>query len=129
VIVVDAGLVVAALVAADATELREALGDEELAAPSLLDLEVLSALCGLSRSRQLSEPRARAAVRDLGDLPVLRHDHVPLLHRCWQLRDNLTVYDAAYVALAELLDLELWTTDRRIAQAPRVSCRLRVFSP
>ena len=97
--------------------------------PGLLDLEVLSALRGLSRGRQLSEPRARAAVRDLGDLPILRHDHVPLLARCWQLRDNLTVYDAAYVALAELLDLELWTTDQRMAHAPGGSCRLRLFPP
>ena len=91
-------------------------------------MEVLFALGGLSRSRTLPEPRAKAAVRDLGDLPILRHDHVPMLNRCWQLRDTLTVYDAAYVALAELLDLELWTTDRRIAHAPGVSCRLRVFS-
>jgi len=129
VIVVDAGLVVAALVAADAGAVREALREEELAAPSLLDLEVLSALRGLSRGGQLPEPRARAAVRDLGALPIQRHDHLPLLNRCWQLRDNLTVYDAAYIALAELLDLELWTTDLRVARSPGVACRLRVFSP
>lgn len=129
VIVVDAGLIVAALIAADATEVRTALREEELAAPGLVDLEVLSALRGLSRARRLPEPRARAAIEDLGDLPILRHDHVPLLGRCWQLRDNLTVYDAACVALAEMLDAELWTTDLRISHAPGVACQLRVFSP
>jgi predicted nucleic acid-binding protein len=122
-------LVVSALVAADAVAVREALRDEELAAPSLLDLEVLSALRGLNRGGRLPDSRARAALRDLSDLPIQRHDHLPLLNRCWQLRDNLTAYDAAYIALAELLDLEFWTTDSRIAQAPGVTCRLRVFSP
>ncbi|HEU5268362.1 MAG TPA: type II toxin-antitoxin system VapC family toxin [Jatrophihabitans sp.] len=128
-IVVDAGLVVAALVATDADAVRGALRGEELAAPSLLDLEVLSALRGLSRGGQVPESRARAAIEDLADLPIQRHDHLPLLNRCWQLRDNLTAYDAAYVALAELLDLELWTTDLRVARSSGVSCRLRVFSP
>jgi predicted nucleic acid-binding protein len=129
VIVVDSGLVVTALVATDAGAVREALPGEELAAPSLLDLEVLSALRGLSRGGKLPELRARAAIRDLSDLPIQRYDHVPLLNRCWQLRDSLTVYDAAYVALAELLDLELWTTDLRLARSSGVSCRLRMFSP
>ena len=126
-IVVDAGLVVAALVAADAGAVREALREEELAAPSLLDLEVLSALRGLSRGGQLPEPRARAAVRDLGALPIQRHDHLPLLNRCWQLRDNLTVYDAAYVALAEAMQATLLTGDRRLSGASGPQCPLEVL--
>lgn len=125
-IVVDAGLVVAALVAGDdAADLRRALIGQDLAAPALLDVEVVSALRGLRRGRQLTDGRARAALDDLADLPIRRHDHGPLLARCWQLRDNLTAYDATYVALAELFEVELWTTDQRLARAPGLRCQVQ----
>jgi predicted nucleic acid-binding protein len=58
------------------------------------------------------------------ELPLRRAPHRPLLARCWELRENLTVYDAAYVALAELLDLALLTADARLANAPGLRCKI-----
>jgi predicted nucleic acid-binding protein len=63
-------------------------------------------------------------VADLEQVPLTRCPHVPLLHRCWELRHNLTTYDAAYVALAELLDAALLTADRRLARASGIRCEV-----
>ena len=68
------------------------------------------------------------AVADLASLPLRRARHVNLLSRCWELRENLTPYDAAYVALAEALDVTLVTADRRMAQAPGPRCTVEVLS-
>ncbi len=68
------------------------------------------------------------ALTDLADLPMARVSHRPLLRRCWELRDNLTVYDAAYVALAESLDATLVTADARLARAPGVRCAVELLS-
>ena len=65
---------------------------------------------------------------DLADLPLRRVAHRQLLGRCWQLRANLTVYDASYVALAELLDLVLVTGDVRLSKAPGLRCQVEVLS-
>jgi len=62
------------------------------------------------------------------DLPLVRHSHELLLDRAWELRDNLTIYDGVYVALAELLDMPLLTRDRRIAAAPGHGVTVRVIS-
>ena len=70
------------------------------------------------RAGELSTGRAHAAVTDLGDLPLQRYQHAPLLPRMWELRLNLTGYDAAYVALAEVLRAPLVTADARLASAP-----------
>lgn len=72
--------------------------------------------------------RAELAVADLASLPLRRARHVDLLSRCWQLRENLTPYDAAYVALAEALDVALVTADRRMAQAPGLRCTIDVLA-
>lgn len=64
----------------------------------------------------MHEQRAAAALTDLGDLPARRWPSEPLLPRMWQLRDYVTAYDASYVALAELLDAQLLTTDQRLAR-------------
>ncbi len=65
----------------------------------------------------LTPARAAEAVEDLRDLPITRHEHVMLLPRIWQLRRNLTAYDAAYVALADALDATLLTRDGKLARA------------
>jgi predicted nucleic acid-binding protein len=65
---------------------------------------------------EVAEGRAAAALQDLGDLPARRWPVEPLLGRMWELRDNVTVYDANYVALAEALDADLLTADRRLAR-------------
>lgn len=75
----------------------------------------------------LNDRRARMAVRDLRDIPLRRAPHTPLLPRCWELRDNLTPYDAAYVALAEVMHLPLITADRRLAAAAGVRCQVEVL--
>ena len=95
--------------------------------PHLLDLEVASALWGLVRRGALDAAVAHSALRQLAVLPVTRCDHRPLLPRCWELRHNLTVYDAAYVALAEAIGATLLTSDQRLVQAPGVRCEVELL--
>ena len=95
-----------------------------LHAPELLDLEVAQVLRRLVRSKVLSEERAHDALVDLCDLDLVRHPHLLLLPRVWELRGNLTAYDAAYVALAELLGAPLLTSDAKLASAPGIEVAL-----
>ncbi|HEY5114160.1 MAG TPA: type II toxin-antitoxin system VapC family toxin, partial [Nakamurella sp.] len=90
---------------------------EVLTAPELVDLEVASVLRRQAQAGAINVRRAGLALADLAALPLQRAPHLPLLPRCWELRENLTVYDAAYVALAEVLDATLLTGDRRLARA------------
>jgi predicted nucleic acid-binding protein len=128
VIVIDAGVVVTLLADDGATgaAVRHRVEGERLVAPELLDLEVVSALRRLVGSKQLDTSRGEAALDDLIDLPVVRARHAPLLARCWELRENLTVYDAAYVTLAEVLGVRLLTGDTRLAGAPGVRCEVEL---
>lgn len=103
------------------------LADPSLHAPHLLDLEVLSVLRRRTAAGDLDERRASLALRDLGDLPVVRYPHLPFSPRIWELRRNLTPYDAAYVALAEALGCAFVTADRGIAAVPGVRCRVEVI--
>jgi predicted nucleic acid-binding protein len=89
-----------------------------LHAPHLIDVEVTQAIRRYTRDGALSAAAARAALQDLLDLDVQRHSHEPLLDRAWQLRANLTAYDAVYVALAEALDAVLLTCDAKLARSP-----------
>lgn len=129
VLVVDASVLAVALAddGSEGSRARDRLRGEELAAPELVDLEVASVLRRQRAAGKLDDRRARLALTDLADLPMRRAPHLPLLARCWELRDNLTVYDAAYVALAEALGAHLVTADRRIADAPGVSCPVDVL--
>jgi predicted nucleic acid-binding protein len=129
VIVVDASIVAAALAddGVDGDRARRRLIEERLAAPELLDLEVASVWRGALRAGRLSERRAGQALADLASAPLARAPHGPLMARVWQLRDNLTPYDAAYVALAEILDTVLLTADTRLARAPEVKCEIEVL--
>jgi predicted nucleic acid-binding protein len=130
VIVTDAGVLVAAFVDDGiwGDTARAHLRGEELAAPELVDLEVTSALRGLLRVGKVDERRAREALADLRDLSLRRASHRELLTRCWDLRDNLTAYDASYVALAELLGTTLVTADARLSRAPQIMCAVEVLS-
>ena len=124
VIVTDAGVLVAVFVD-DGTwgeMARARVRNEDLAAPELIDLEVTSALRGLLRVGKVNEFRARLALADLRRLPLRRASHQGLVTRCWELRNNLTAYDASYVALAELLGATLVTTDARLSRAPDIMC-------
>lgn len=130
-LVVDASVLAVALLddGPDGDHLRARLRGEDLAAPSLIDLEVLSVWRGLARGGQLDARRVAFALDDLRALPLERVDHAALIPRCWELRENLTAYDASYVALAEALQATLLTGDRRIARAPGPTCPIEVVRP
>lgn len=130
-IVVDAGVIVTALAddGEDGDRVRALLRDQRLAAPHLLDLEVVSSWRRLAAAGAVDDRRARLALEDLRTLRLERVAHRPLLPRCWELRGNLTVYDAAYVALAELLDATLLTADARLAGAPGIRCDVDLILP
>lgn len=125
-IVVDAAVLVTALGddGDDGDRCRGRLRGERLAAPHLVDLEVTSAWRRLVAAGRMEDRRARLALDDLASLPLSRAPHAPLLDRCWELRENMTPYDASYVALAELLDAVLLTADRRLLDAPGARCRV-----
>lgn len=130
-IVVDASVATEAVAGSSERNLRalSRISSEAALAPHVLDLEVASALRGLVRRGELAEPLARSGLRHLAVLPVARVPHGPLLERCWELRDNVTVYDAAYVALAEATGATLLTSDQRVAQAPGIRCKVELLEP
>ena len=119
-IVVDASALLEALLrtpAASAVEERLFAPGETLHAPHLIDLEVAQVVRRYAASGEIDSARGRMALSDLAELPLRRYPHDFLLARIWDLRNNLTAYDAAYVALAEVLDAPLLTRDRRMAEA------------
>ncbi len=125
-IVVDASVLAPAL-SDDSDEgdhLRRRLRGQTVTAPELIDFEVQSVLRAGVRRGLLDERRARQAWTDLTSAPLHRAPHRPLLHRAWELRDNVTTYDAAYVALAEVLGAILLTTDSKLANAPGIRCEV-----
>jgi predicted nucleic acid-binding protein len=118
VIVIDASAVLEALLrmpAAGAVEARLFDPLETLHAPHLLDVEVAHVLRRYAAIGEIDGERGRTALADLADLPLRRYPHDFLLPRVWELRSNLTAYDAIYVALAEALDAPLLTRDKRLA--------------
>ncbi len=119
-IVVDASALIEVLLRTPAAkDVERLLFDSRpaLHAPHLLDVEVAQVLRRYVANGEIDADRDRAALADLADFPVLRHPHPFMLSRIWDLRNNLTAYDAAYVALAEALDAPLLTRDRRLAGA------------
>ena len=128
-IVVDASVVVTGLAddGPDGDRVRARLRGERLAAPQVIDLEVASAWRRLVSAGSLDERRAALALADLDAMRIERAPHRPLLARCWELRHNLTIYDAAYLALAELMDATLLTGDERLADAPGARCEVEVI--
>jgi len=130
VLVVDASVLATALCddGVDGDTARGRLRGQDLAAPELIDLEVVSVLRRQLSVGKLDRRRARLALDDLLELPIKRAPHRFLLGRCWELRDNLSVYDAAYVALAEALDAALVTADARLAKAPGLKCVVEVLN-
>jgi predicted nucleic acid-binding protein len=120
VIVVDASAVLEVLLGTEAGRRAEdRLFDREAAlhAPHLLDVEVAQVLRRYAAAGEIKPGRAAEALDDLADLPITRHEHVLLLPCIWQLRNKATAYDAAYLALAEVLDATLITRDAKLARA------------
>lgn len=123
--VVDAGVLVGVLVG----DLRpDALGDEELAAPHLVDSEVTHVLRRLAHQGDLTDDAAAAAMDGFVRLSLTRYPADWLRGRMWALRHNLSAYDATYVALTEMLSAtSLLTTDERLAAAPGLQCVVDVL--
>ena len=129
-IVVDASCMLELLLrgpACRAIEDRLLSHDGIWSAPHLLDVEVSQVLRRHWLQGQLPEDRGRAAIADLEDFPLERYPHSALLPRIWQLRGNLTAYDAAYVALAEALDAPLITCDKRLARSSGHAATIEVL--
>jgi predicted nucleic acid-binding protein len=130
VIVVDASVVANAV--GDDTDdgdlAREVLGqDGEVCAPDLVDVETVAVLRKRWLVGTLSVRRFAAAVEDLQDLEIDRYSTLPLMWRAYELRDNVTAYDAAYVALAEALGCPLVTGDVRLSGASGITCEVQLL--
>ncbi len=128
-IVVDASIIVTGLAddGLDGDRVRARLRGERLIAPHVIDLEVASAWRRLVAAGHLDHRRVTLAFTDLDSLRIERAAHGPLLARCWELRENLSVHAAAYVALAETVGSTLLTGDGRIAGAPGIRCDIEVM--
>lgn len=128
-IAADASIVAAALT--DATEtgdaVRKRLWGETITAPALMDIEVASVIRKGVRAGRLEARAARRALDDLRAMPWQEVGHGPLLSRVWELRENVTAYDASYVAVAEMRDVPLLTLDARLARATGPQCRFEVL--
>jgi predicted nucleic acid-binding protein len=100
---------------------------ESLHAPHITDLEILNALRRELRAGRIDAVRATNALHFLANLDLERHSHEPMIRRIWELKDNLSAYDAAYVALAEILDCPLLTADARLSHAPGARCTVELL--
>jgi predicted nucleic acid-binding protein len=128
-IVVDASALLEALLrtpAAQAVEERLFAPRATLHAPHLIDVEVARVIRRYAGAGKIDGERGREALTDLADLRLTRYPHDLLLPRIWELRDNLSAYDAAFVALAEALDAPLITRDRRLAAAAGHRARIEL---
>jgi predicted nucleic acid-binding protein len=123
-IVVDASAALAALLNAGAA--RRALGSEQLHVPHLIDAEVASGLRRQVAGARIDPDSGWSALDAWRHLGMVRYPVFGILDRVWQLRDNLSAYDATYVALAEQLGCALLTADQRLARAPGIGCPVTV---
>ncbi len=122
--VIDASALVDFLAGSSSDALDELIASERLQAPSIVDLEFLSALRRLERLAP-SGAAAGAAVTAFGTLAIRRYEPAALRDRIWQLRHNFSPYDASYVALAEALEVPLLTADLRFARAADTLVEIR----
>ena len=130
-IVLDASAVVAVLLNLEpgASRIRERMAeeDDDLHVPHLFEVEVMNVLRRYALSRGLSESRSAELLEDLTTLRITRYPHTSLIERIWELRHNLTAYDATYIALAETLEAPLVTTDARLARASGIRAEVEIF--
>lgn len=118
----------------NAARVRERIGQEDsgdvrgsLHVPHLFEVEVLHVLRRLTLGGQIPERRGLRAVRLLQNMRLTRYSHAPFVERVWELRKNVTAYDAAYVALSEALEAPIVTTDGRLAKAPGHRAKIEVY--
>jgi predicted nucleic acid-binding protein len=130
VIVIDSSIVLEVLLrmpSAAALDKRLFVPGEVLHAPHLIDLEVAQVLRRYTLAGHITSEDGRIALEDFSDFPIRRLPHRILLPRVWELRHNMTAYDAAYVALAEALGAPLLTCDGRLAASPGHDARIELF--
>jgi predicted nucleic acid-binding protein len=128
-IVVDASVLANVVVGGESgRRVRDRLAGSRLLAPEFVDLEVTSVIRRAHRTGRIGAERAIQALADLALLSVSRVSHTPFLGRIWELRDNVSPYDAAYVALAEAMEAPLLTADARLSRAPGVRCEVVLVS-
>lgn len=129
-LVADASAVVEILMATPTGLAVEELmfgSQEPIAAPHLLDVEVLHVIRRFNRTNQLTAARAEQALDDFGALAITRYSHEILRPAMWRFRNSLSTYDAAYVALAELLDAPIITCDARLARSHGHGATFRLY--
>ena len=129
-IVVDASALIEVLLdASSASRVAARLFDatETLHAPHLLDVEVAQVMRRYSRSGEIDAVRGMQALDDLHDFPIARYPHPPFLRRIWELRHNVTAYDATYLALAEALAAPLLTRDAKLAASTGHRARIELL--
>lgn len=128
-IVIDASALLETLLrtpGAEAVQRYLALPGQTVHAPHLIDVEVAQVVRRYAMDRHIDSEQGRVALANLADFPLRRYRHDLLLPRIWELRHNLSAYDAVYVALAEMLDAPLLTRDRRLAAAGGHSARVEL---
>lgn len=131
------------MIVVDASVLANVVGDDtefggaararlalarEVAVPDLADVETVAVLRKRWLAGDITARRFKAAVQDLVALPMVRYPTGPFMTRAYELRANVTPYDAAYVALAEALACTLLTADGRLARAPAVACKIEMLT-
>lgn len=129
-IVVDASALIEVLLnTSHGSRITERLFDKRdtLHAPHLIDVEVAQVMRRYARAGELAAVRGRQALDDLGDFPITRYPHQPFLPRIWELRDNVTACDAAYVALAEALAAPMITRDAKLAASAGHRARIELM--
>jgi predicted nucleic acid-binding protein len=126
-VVIDASVLVDALLVAGPA--RSRLANDNLQAPELIDAELLSVLLRLVLANTVQDSHALQALATADRLGLRRHQMRSLWPRAWELRTNLSAYDALYVALAEQLNAPLLTADARLARAPGLRCLVEVVEP
>lgn len=129
-IVLDASALVELVLSTEAGQLVAARIEdptEGLHVPHLADIEVAQALRRYVLKKDINAEAAMAALDAFRDLDLQRHSHEPLLQRIWALRENLTAYDAVYVALAEVLDSVLVTCDGPLSRTPHMPAHLELI--
>jgi predicted nucleic acid-binding protein len=122
IVVVDASAIVDALIGVEG--ILQRLRNSELHAPVSVDAEFLHAMRRRLFARFIAPREADAVIETFQSIPIARHPVAHLVDRMWSLRDNITAYDAGYVALAESLDVPLLTRDRRLSRSSGHAARI-----
>ena len=127
-VVVDSSVVLHVLMGFGGRDLLQILVSGEAVAPHLLDLEIMHSIRKLARRTRAADADLRELVATYASFSIQRHGHRWLLNRIWELRQNITAYDASYVALAEHLNAPLLTRDRRLANSSNHTARIQFIA-